>query len=566
MKKNEKNRWIRRLWLGAAAVLATGACVDLNIVNKNAPDRDRAITNPTDIEALISGSYQAWEVMVTHRTPTVAMITVADATSSSWGNWGMRDASSEPRVAWNNDPAYPNNVVNRWPWEDAYQSLAALKDGLGAVAANRADIVDALTEANTHRLEVFGKFMQGVSLAAMAVIFDQAFIVDEETDLNDLELSDYNAVWAAAEAKLREAEQLAQGAAWQIPSGWVGCNGDWSPARLAELARGYRARYAIQVPRTPEERANLDWAAIKAAAAPGLTADHGGYYDTCVWGWHGNKWPLEMLDGWGRADYRWIGPADASGKWEAWINSDLNRRTAFDIVTDDRRITGVRPDDDGMYIQYMGGSPFPADRGVYHYSNYRDNRFDYIRLRDNFIGLWPDLTGKELEFIAAEADYRLGNQAATMAVVNKYRTMHGQLPIFRTVNDVAPGGSRCVPQNEDGSCGDLWEAFKYEKRIEVHGYGMGVEYFDDRGWGDLVQYSWTQLPIPGAELEILLMDIYTFGGPGGNSSAPYLGVSNNMKELFGLRTPEALSLKRKLLDARLQQINSETPDDVPIRR
>ena len=567
MKKNGMNMWILRLWLGAAAVLTTGACVDLNIVNKNAPDRTRAITNPTDIEALISGSYQAWEVMVTHRNPAMAMMTVADAASSSWGNYGMRDASSEPRVEFNNDPAYTYSSVNNWPWGDAYQALAALRDGLVAVEANRDDIVKAVSETNTHRMEVFGKFMQGVSLAALAVIFDQAFIVDEDSNLDSLELSDYNAVWAAAEAKLKEAEQLAQGAAWQIPSSWVGCNGDWNAARFAELARAYRARYAIQVPRTPEERNNLDWAAIKAAAAPGITEDHGGYYDTCVWGWHGNKWPVLMLPGWGRTDIRTIGPADASGKWEAWINAPVDRRTPFDIVTDDRRITGVRSDDDGMYMSYMGGSPFPADRGVYHYSNYRDMRFDSIYLRDNFIGLWPDLTIKELEFIAAEADYRLGNEAAAMETVNKYRTMHGQLPPFRNVNSVAPGGTRCVPQNEDGSCGDLWEAFKYEKRIEVYGYGMGVEYFDDRGWGDLVQYSWEQLPIPGSELEILLMEIYTFGGPGGNSSAPYLGVSNNTKELFGLTTPEALSLKRKILDARLQQINSEAPDDhLPIRR
>lgn len=566
MKKNRINAWMPKAWLCAAAVLATGACVDLDIVNNNAPDRDRAITSPTDIQALISGSYQSWEPMVTHRDPSSAMTVVADAASSSWGNFGMRDAGSEPRVAYNNDPSYGSSGVNANPWNLGYQSLAALRDGLVAVEANRPAMVAELGEMNTERVEVFGKLMQGLTLAALAVIFDQAFIVDEETELTELELSDYNAVWAAADAKLREAEQLAQGAAWNIPSLWVGCNGDWSGARTAEIARAYRARYSIQVPRTPEERESLDWAAIKAAASPGLSEAHGGYYDTCIWGWHGNKWPLLMLPGWGRTDIRTIGPADASGKWEAWINADLNDRTPFDIVTDDRRITGFAPDVDGMYMEYIGSSPFPADRGVYHYSNYRDMRFDYIYLENTFIGLWPDMIAKELEFIAAEADYRLGNMAATMETVNKYRVEHGQLPPFRSVGDVAPGGSRCVPQMEDGSCGDLWEAYKYEKRIEVYGYAMGVEYFDDRGWGDLVQYSWTQLPIPGAELEVLLMDIYTFGGPGGNSSAPYLGVSNNIKELFGQTTPEGLRLKRQILDARLQQINSETPNGLPIRK
>lgn len=35
-----------------------------------------------------------------------------------------------------------------------------------------------------------------------------------------------------------------------------------------------------------------------------------------------------------------------------------------------------------------------------------------------------------------------------------------------------------------------------------------------------MQYTFLQLPIPGSELEILLQEVYTFGGPGGESTAP----------------------------------------------
>lgn len=567
--KNGKITRLPMAWLCAAAVLATGACVELEIENPNAPDRDRAISTPSDIEALISGTYLYWESTVTHRHPAPVMSTVADAVSSSWGNYGMRDASSEPRVAFNNDPSYSSADVVELPWNWSYVVLAALNDGLNATRDNRDDMVKELTEDGTRRLEVFGKLLQGLSLAALSVIFDQAIIVDEDTNLDSLKLSPYNEVWEAARTKLTEAIDMAQGGTWEIPTEWVGCNGAWSAGRLAEIARAYRARYAVQVPRTPEERENLDWAAIKADAAPGLAGGtHGGYYDACIWGWAGYKWPLLMHNGWGRADIRWVGPADASGKWEAWMAADLDDRRAIDIDTDDRRVTGDTPDSDGMYIEYLGGSPFRPERGYYHFSNYRDYRFDYILTENQFLGLWPDMTEKELEFIEAEADYRMGNRNAAMATVNRYRTMNGKLPPFRSAGDVAPGGNRCVPQHPDGSCGDLWEALKYEKRIETNGYGMGVEYFDDRGWGDLVQYSWQQLPIPGAEIEILQLEggIYTFGGPGGNSSAPYLGVSNGMKELLGQRTPEALRLKRKLLDARRHLLEVRPDDDVPVNR
>ena len=59
-----------------------------------------------------------------------------------------------------------------------------------------------------------------------------------------------------------------------------------------------------------------------------------------------------------RMDYRTIGPADASGQWEAWINAPVDERTPFLIDTDDRRITGASPTTDGRYMAYVGNSPF----------------------------------------------------------------------------------------------------------------------------------------------------------------------------------------------------------------
>lgn len=567
--KNGKSARFRRAWLCAAAVLATGACVDLAVENFNAPDRERALSTPSDIESLVSGSYPWWETTVTHYAPSWLMTTVADAVSSSWANEGMFDNSSEPRVAWNNDPAYEYSAGVEDPWGLSYTALSAANAGLEVMGidATRKEMVRELGEEDTERLEVFGKLVQGLSLSALSVIFDSAFIVDESTELESLGFSGYSAVWDSARTKLTAAIEMAQGATWQIPSEWVGCNGAWSAGRLAEIARAYRARYAIQVARTPDERENLDWAAIKADAAQGLAGGtHGGYYDTCVWGWQGYKWPLLIHPSWSRMDIRTIGPADASGKWEEWIGADLDDRRSFDIDTDDRRITDETPDSDGMYMRYYGSCPFRPERGLYHCSWYKEARFNYIWEDNQFIGLWPDMTEKELEFIEAEADYRMGNRNAAMATVNKYRTMNGRLPPFRSAGDVAPGGGRCVPQNPDGSCADLWGALKYEKRIEVNGYGMGVEYFDDRGWGDLVQYSWTQLPVPGSELEILLKEIYTFGGRGDDSSAPYLGASHSVKELLGQTTPEALRLKRKLLGARRSLLLEVRPDDVPRNR
>lgn len=535
--KNPRLNW--KIGICTAVIALAGACVDLEVTNFNDPDRERALSSASDVEALISGGFQAWWATAHYSYPAAAMSTAADAHSSSWGNWGMRDSGWEPRKAYNNDPAYSYNNLAETPWAESYQALAAVRDGLLTIE-DGVRIQEGDGPDNTERLQVFAKFIQAMSLANLAVVFDQAFIVDETVDdIAGLEMQSYTAVWAAAEQKFNEVIQMADGAAYTIPSQWVAFNGDWSGTYMAEVARAYKARYATQVPRTPEERDALNWSAILSDASAGISKDFSGYYEEGGnWAWHRSKLHTATYTGWARIDYRTIGPSDASGAWETWINASPDDKRPFNIDTDDSRITAPgNPQANGKYIRYMGNSPFPADRGIYHYSNYIDWRWYYIR-QANFVTEWPDMTDWELQFIAAEANYRLGNRDATMAHVNMSRA-RGDLPPFTDPNGVAPGGDRCVPQYPDGHCGDLWEAYKYEKRIELFHYGFATEYFDDRGWGDLVQWTWEQVPVPGSELELLLMEVYTFGGPGGNSSAGDAAGFRNFLNDFSASTLRA---------------------------
>jgi len=545
--------------LALAAVLSVvAACADLTVVNQNDPDRERAITSATDVEALISGGFQSWWGVSHYSYPGPALSVAADAHSSSWGNWGMRDSGWEPRKAYNNDAAYSYRSVTETPWNLSYRALAAVRDGMLAIEDGQ-DIQEGDGPDNTPRALAFGKFIQALSFTNLALLFDRAIIVDETIEFEDartLPLDSYDALWAAAEAKFDEVIQLAGSSSFVVPSAWVGFNGDWSSSYMVEVATAYRARFRTQVARNVSEREAVDWSAVLRDAEAGLSRDYGGNYETGGnWAWHRSKLHTASYSGWARIDYRTVGPADASGEWERWINAGPDQKIPFDIDTDDRRITGGAPNQDGTYIQYRGNSPFPANRGIYHYSNYLDVRWDHLR-RNSAVGFYPDITAKELEFLAAEANYRLGNKSAAMATVNKYRTANGQLPPFTDVNGRAPGGDRCVPQLPDGSCGTLWDAFKHEKRIELFHYGMATEYFDDRGWGDLVTNTFEQIPIPGAELEILLKELYTFGGPGGNSSAP---------DMLNDVSPRTLRAKLRALEA-WSKANQERIKDVGSQR
>jgi len=103
-------------------------------------------------------------------------------------------------------------------------------------------------------------------------------------------------------------------------------------------------------------------------------------------------------------------------------------------------------------------------------------------------------------------------------LINKTRVANGQLPPVTV--DGPPNEPGCVPRKLNGQCGSLWDALRYEKGIELVGMSGVTAFFDARGWQTLAENSFTQLPVPGRELGTLQLDLYTFGGPGGQSIAP----------------------------------------------
>jgi len=123
-----------------------------------------------------------------------------------------------------------------------------------------------------------------------------------------------------------------------------------------------------------------------------------------------------------------------------------------------------------------------------------------------------------MDLLKAEALIRLGRASEAVPLINKSRVANGELPPVTI--DGPPDEPGCVPRKLDGRCGSLWDALRYEKRIEGFAVSGVVAFFDARGWQMLPQHSILQLPVPGRELATLREPSYTFGGPGGESSAP----------------------------------------------
>jgi|Deesub1362B_J571_1020462.scaffolds.fasta_scaffold04913_1 hypothetical protein len=496
----------------------TGCAPDLSVTNWNAPDKDRALANPNDVEKLAGGAFRQWWLSQTNYYSCAwALSTMADEITSSWGNAGMKDLSSEPRKAYDNTSSYGYRYVNYNPWRYNYRALSAVNDVLGQINKGMKIIVDG--EDHTVMVTAWCKFIQGIALGFIAQVFDKAFVVDETVNLETEtpEPVDYMQVHQAAMQKFQDALEICNNNTFTIPEEWWPGN-QFTNEDLARLIHSFMARYMADIGRSPDERDAADWAAIRAHAEQGITSDFGVDNDGNYW-WsylHG----LLSNKTWARTDYKLIGSADTSGAYEQWLATPVQNRNEFLIHTDDQRITGGDPKTPGKYFKYYGPSAFRPNRGTYHFSYYHHTRYlDYYH--NGYVGWAYVMSVAEMDFLIAEAALRLGDVQTAIDIINKYRVTNGGLPpVDATLPVGTPQDERDGQPYKGGLGNSLWAVLKYEKGVETIQYQCGVAWADRRGWGTLVPGTLIHFPIPGQELEILQMPYYTLGGVGQPGGAP----------------------------------------------
>jgi hypothetical protein len=162
-------------------------------------------------------------------------------------------------------------------------------------------------------------------------------------------------------------------------------------------------------------------------------------------------------------------------------------------------------------------------------SFYDHFRFRYLTVSnsDN-AGPWIEMAKSEMDLLAAEGYLRQGNIAAALPLIDNSRTSKGKLPPLvgsvATATDPVPGGTHCVPRvpvgpNGPTVCGNAMEALKYEYRLETYFTGYGQWFQAERGWGDLVEGTPLQFPVPYQEMQVRQKPFYNLGGVGGPSAA-----------------------------------------------
>lgn len=484
---------INRIFIFLILSLVAFGCADLEIENLNNPNSSDVLANPTDLAGLPAGGFADWHLGKATVNTGVAMSCNADVLTCSWGNFGIRNFSWQPPLPIDNSLTSNDAAAIETAWNQFYSSNSIGVDIESALSGE--DVSEVIVDGVdvTEMLRSIAYWLEGASTAHLSMLYDRGFTVDAETDLTTLSaetLVDYSAMAEFAVAKLEEAASIADANDFTLPDTYI--NGvEISSTDFAKLARTIAAQALVLNARTPEEVATTDWNKVLELTAGGIDYDLAPIGDGNLWyddnklvsggalanGVVGNTWArvdmklLNLMD----PDYPTSYPADAS-------NPGM-------VNTEDERI-----ETDFIYREQVY---YPQDRGVYRFSNYVHNRYasDFTAWTGRPM---PALLKAENDLMRAEALIRTGgSKTEAAALINNTRVDRGGLaPLTGSESDAV-----------------MLDAVKYEKMIELLNTWGGRELAEARRWpGYMRDGAFRQLPIPAAELVLLDIPIYTFGG------------------------------------------------------
>lgn len=463
-------------------VLVSYSCETLDVENPNNPSEQMVLENPAEyIEVIESGFYSWWNA-VEKNVPQWPLSITGQVMTSSFGNWGGWDFGRIPREPIQNTLNYTYREALETPFSNLNAAIAGVNSPMRLIVNEGREVIVA-GQNRTNEALAKAKAVQGLAAGYVALLYDQGYVVDETTDLTQVELRPYGEVMDFAQTKLTEAIQLSVNNTFTV----TGFNGlQMSNVDFAKFLRSMKAKFMAYNARNAADTESNDWTAILALTNEGITTDFAPVGDGNLW-WQRIK--IQGQDGgWGRVSQRMMNMMDDRFvfPWPDGTNTFPRMENPRDkrIVTD---------------MVYNASVPFPAARGYYFYGNYHYFRFSEYRATLQAPMMHTPVSENDL--LKAEALIRTGGskiEAATL--INKTRVNRGELaPLLGTESNDA-----------------LLYAITYERLVE-HGWtSAGVGYFTRRMTTVpslmLQPGSVPSLPVPARELNILGLPAYTLGG------------------------------------------------------
>lgn len=527
------NRTTVRLW---SAVVVSGTMVlsgcrenPLAVTNQNNPDVARVYGTPRDVETIISKLFQQmWNAQQGNIGIGVQTMVMSFESHSGLANFGMGARATIPRGPVGNDLGNSDQDIIFNDFDKLTRNARSAANAIAAIDGFVAAKATTGSPARDAKARSFGYFNLGYGLGNLALLYDSSAIITPAVASDVIPpLSTAQALMAVALDMLDSALIISASAAatdgaggWPIAGTWV--SGPGIPiARWQQIIRSYRARFRAGIARTAAERAAVNWNAVVDDAVTGITSDFIVNADQT------NGWDTDWLEQlaedatWSQMTPFILGMADTTGAYDAWLATPLTERSAFLLRTPDERfpsgetraeqqaVTVGKAGTPAGSVLYFRTRPAGEDSPVVSWGNwYYDNwRFWRITL-DGGNGPAIAFSLAENDMLAAEGYIRTARVALAVPLINKYRTRAGlpAIPLTSDQNTIIPGGNACVPRVPQPTtftttlCGTVYEAMKWEKRLETSFTGYAQWFIDSRGWGDLTENTVLEWPVPWQEL------------------------------------------------------------------
>jgi hypothetical protein len=528
---------LRNLWLfaGAATSLAVfAACKPddtLSVQNVDQPDVARAFATADGIEAILrSGFSQIFGA--THATTTAiqpAALVTAFESYGSVANFGMNLRAGIPRPAIDNNRGNPTANENFRDFQQLSLRGRTIGNAIKALDKLIASNGSLGSPAQNLRARSFGFFTLALSNGEMALMYDSVGVALPTMETTDIPpLVGYGDAMVTALAQLDSALAIANAArtatgtnGFPLPTTWLRTAQATSLDDYIRIVRSVKARFRAGVARNPAERAAVNWAEVVNDATNGIQANVQLELNFGE-GWR-NDWlnQMSVYQGWHNMPPYIIGMADTSSGYATWLSQTRAQRGPFLILTPDKRF----PPGDTRAAQQASSPASNAVLPTVYFRNrpagedapgdsWANSYYDHVRYRhyrqQSQAGPWHWMTKTENDMLRAEGLIRLNRGDEAVPLINATRVANG-LPPFVAATDRAPaqpGGSAtsCVPRTPTGpnnalECGSLFEAMKWEKRLETAFSGYAQWFQDSRGWNDLAVNSPLMWPVPYQEMD-----------------------------------------------------------------
>jgi hypothetical protein len=549
---------LRNLWLAAAAatsLAAMAACKSdeaLGVVNTDNPDVARATATADGVENVLKNGF-VQILGATHGTTNAIWPAAQALALESYGsvaNFGLNIRGGIPRSLIDNSRGNATQAENFRDFQQLFLRGRLIAKGIAAFDSLLAGGKTIGTAFQDQRARSFGFFAMAMANGEGALMYDSVGVVDPTLTVTEIPpLSGYKEAMVVALAQLDSAITVANVARTASGTSAAALTGflpiEWmrttsAPTSLDDyirMLRSTKARFRAGVARNPTERAAVDWTKVVDDAANGITADWVLDLNNNL-GW-GVSWLNQMAvaSSWSGMTPAIIGMADTTGGYANWVSLARGDRAPFLIQTPDARF----PKGATRAAQTTPASTLSASLPSVYFRNrppgddilgeaYGNSFYDHVRFtsyrQGAQIGKWVWMSRTEVDMLQAEGLMRLNRDAEAVPLINRTRVANALPPFAATATaaDRAPaqpggGATSCVPRTPTGAggtleCGTLFEAMKWEKRMETLFTGYSQWYFDSRGWNDLPAGSPLMYPVPYQEMDARYLTSYN--GVAGN--------------------------------------------------